>query len=99
MKMKCLACGVEKDTAAKETYPFPDDGIVDDEPVVPLFAIECRGSDWRVAIVCHRCLHKLQPDMWISDSIWSSIMPLTPFSGLPFPAEDQHARFEVERYA
>ena len=96
--MKCHACGVAKNAAAKEPYPFPGDGVIDDEPIVPFLAIECRGLDWRIAIVCHRCLHALQPDLWISETQWASITPITPFSGLPFPSEDQATRFEVDRY-
>ena len=30
MKMKCLACGAEKDTALKELYPYPDNAIATD---------------------------------------------------------------------
>jgi hypothetical protein len=33
MKQKCQACGVEKDTEVKEIYPYPDDGIIVDEPI------------------------------------------------------------------
>jgi hypothetical protein len=112
MKMTCMACGVEKDTATEEIYPFPDDGIVVDRPVAPLFAIECQGplltsnadgtvttSDWRVVVVCHRCLHRLSPDVWISDEIWAAIDPATPFAALPRPAGDESIRFKVESYA
>jgi len=83
MKSKCLACGIEKDTSAKEVYPFPDDGIIDDEPIQPLFDVHCRGAAWRVATVCHQCFHKLDPDMWISESGWSFLNPVTPFAQLP----------------
>jgi hypothetical protein len=98
MKMKCLACGSEKNTSEKEVYPYPEDGIIDD-PICPLTVIECRGSDWRAVIVCHHCQHRLDPDMWISDRCWSSLKPNTPFDQLPFPAEDTGIRFDVETYA
>ena len=116
MKMKCLACGATKETSAKEVYPYSDDGIVSDEPIEPLFVIECQGpllrvireserviqteSEWRVVIVCHECLHRLSPDMWISDSGWASLNPVTPFEQLPRPLADDHSgdRFEVEAY-
>jgi hypothetical protein len=99
MKMKCLACGVEKETTAKEVYPYPDNAIVTDTPIVPLFAIDCRGPEWRVAIVCHDCMHKLDPDLWITDSMWASLAPITSFEKLPLPRGQQIARFNVEDYA
>jgi hypothetical protein len=88
MKQKCLACGVEKDTSVKEIYPYPDDGIIDDEPIEPFLSIECQGgpgpvSDWRFVTVCHACFHKLDPDMWISERCWLSLKPITPFDQLP----------------
>ncbi len=91
MKRKCLACGVEKDTGTKEIYPYPDDGIIDDEPIGPLMDIDCEGpgawqdtpGGWRVVSVCHECFHKLDVDMWISDRCLSSLNPITPFEQLP----------------
>lgn len=89
MKQRCLACGAEKDTSTKEVYPYPDDGIIDDEPIEPLMDIDCQGSrihevtDWRVVTVCHDCFHKLGVDMWISERCWLSLNPLTPFEQLP----------------
>lgn len=101
MKMRCLACGVEKDTSVKEVYPFPEDGMIE-EPVEPLFGVECQGSfgkGWRMAIVCHTCLHKLAPDMWISEQCWLNLNPITPFEQLPTPSKDANTRFVVETYA
>jgi hypothetical protein len=84
MKQRCLACGVEKDTRVKETYPYPDDGIITDEPIDPLMTIDCQGTgDWRVVTVCHACFHKLDVDMWISEDCWRSLNPITPFEHLP----------------
>ena len=88
MKQRCLACGVEKDTSVKEVYPYPDDGIIDDEPIEPLMSIDCQGgighpSDWRVVTVCHDCFHKLDVDMWISDRCCQRLNPITPFEQLP----------------
>lgn len=83
MKQKCLACGVEKDTEIKEVYPFPEDGLID-EPIEPLMRVDCQGTaDWRVVTVCHTCFHKLEVDMWISESCWRSLNPITPFEHLP----------------
>jgi hypothetical protein len=67
----------------KEMYPYPDDGIIDDEPVSSLFDLDCQGPDWRVATVCHSCFHKLDVDMWISEHCWSSLSPIMPFEQLP----------------
>ena len=97
--MKCLACGVFKDVAAKELYPYPDDGIVSDEPIEPLSVLDCQGAEWRVVIVCHECLHKLDPDLWISAGAWASLNPVTPFEELPLPATHGKDRFQVEAYA
>ena len=89
MKQRCQACGVEKDTEVKEVYPYPDDGVITDEPIEPFFEIDCQGpdfdntSDWRKVAVCHRCFHELDVDMWISDNSWKSLNPITPFELLP----------------
>lgn len=96
--MHCLACGITKETSHNEIYPYPDDGIVDDEPVCPLWVLECRGAEWRVAIVCHHCFHKLDPDMWINDRGWAFLNPITPFEKLPLPVEDSSILFQVETY-
>lgn len=83
MKMKCLACGVEKDALIKEAYPYADDGLIA-EPIQPFVTIDCqRAADWRVVTVCHECFHKLQPDLWINDDGWQSLNPITPFEQLP----------------
>lgn len=82
MKVKCMACGVEKDPLRKEVYPYPEDGIVD-EPVTPLWELDCQGADWRWVLVCHDCLHKLDADLWISDRCWRSLNPIVPFEKLP----------------
>jgi len=88
MKMKCLACGIEKDSSVKEIYPYLEDGLIDD-PIDPFMTLDCQGprvsdvTDWRVVTVCHHCFHKLDPDMWISDDGWRSLNPVTPFEQLP----------------
>jgi hypothetical protein len=113
--MKCLACGVVKDTIARELYPYPDDGVIEGEPIVPLFAIECQGppltwdetgrvttAEWLIGIVCHHCFHRLNPDMWITDACWAALNPITPFGLLPRRLEDEGrhgGRFKVEAYA
>lgn len=93
MKNNCFSCGVEKDTEVLEVYPFADDGIVDDEPITPLFILDCQGpvivddpdnySEFRMTVVCHSCFHKLSPDMWISKNCWDSLNPQTPYEKLP----------------
>ena len=83
MKKSCQACGVEKDTEVKEAYPYPDDGF-SNEPMEPLMTIECQGTTgWRVATVCHECIHKLDVDMWISERCWLTLNPIIPFEQLP----------------
>ena len=88
MKMKCFGCGAEKDLTAKELYPFPEDGLISDEPIDPLFVLCCEGWDehsgvWKQVVVCHVCFHKLEPDMWISSNCWATINPKVRFEGLP----------------
>ena len=83
MKNQCLACGVEKDTEAKEAYPYPEDGLID-EPIDPLFKIDCQGTnDWRKVTVCHECFHRLDADQWINEAGWKALNPITPFERLP----------------
>ena len=80
--MKCFGCGVEKDLAVLETYPFED--VDNTEPIDPLFVVVCNGTHGcRACVVCHQCFHKLDPDLWINETIWSSIGPLVPYEKLP----------------
>jgi len=89
MKQKCQACGIEKDSGVKEVYPYPDDGIVDHEPIDPFFTLDCQGPSidgvtaWRSATVCHDCFHRLNPDMWISERCWQALRPVISFEQLP----------------
>ena len=80
MNKKCLACGIEKDIDLHEIYPYPDDCITTEELIEPLIELECQMdndcSDFRIATVCFDCFHKLEPDMWISESMWESLNPL-----------------------
>jgi len=94
--MKCLACGVEKDPAQKELYPY-DDGQVQDEPIAPLYRLDVQGpaipnhpmgySEYRETVVCHECFHRLEPDMWISEECWKRLSPVTPYNLLPLLKE------------
>jgi hypothetical protein len=82
----CHGCGAVKDYAVLEVYPYPDDHIVTDVPIQPLFVLEVEPEDpaglWRQATVCHHCLHRLDPDMWISERMWRGLTPVTPFAHL-----------------
>lgn len=87
-KLKCQACGVEKDPTVLETYPFPEDGIFDDEPIAPFFELDCQDYDFgkgpfKQVRMCHNCFHKSDPDMWISREGWESLKPIVPFTDLP----------------
>lgn len=86
MTERCLACGVEKDPAVMEYFPY-DCGIDQTEPIEPLFAIDCQpthyGEDWRRVTVCHACFHKLGPDMWIAQAHWEALDPKVTFKELP----------------
>lgn len=90
--MKCLACGIEKDMAVKEVYPYGEADHIISDPVDPLFELDCEGgplndgsgySVYKRATVCHECFHKLRPDMWISQRCWELLSPITPFQDLP----------------
>jgi hypothetical protein len=89
--MKCLGCGVEKDMAVKEVYPYPEDERFCEEPIQPIFELECepwsevdkKDASWRKVRVCHECFHKLEPDGWISSRCWRNLKPVTPFEDLP----------------
>jgi hypothetical protein len=84
--MKCMGCGAEKDLDVLARYPYPGDGIVD-EPILQLWTIDCAGvpdtSAWRTAVVCHECFHRLEPDLWINQTMWESLTPVVPFDRLP----------------
>lgn len=87
MKVRCFGCGVEKDAAATEIYPYED--LTQDEPIPALMTLDCEGrtpgreSDWRAVVVCHECFHRLEPDMWIDDRGWAHINPKVTFENLP----------------
>lgn len=84
--MKCYGCGTDKDMNQTEVYSYPEDSLICDEPVEPLFVIECqksKGTEYRACIVCHECFHRLQPDMWISQGMWEELNPIIPYADLP----------------
>jgi hypothetical protein len=91
--MQCLGCGVEKDPAQKELYPYVADGLDCGAPISPLLAIDCQGpripndpnrySEFRAVLVCHSCFHKLEPDMWVTAEGWLKLNPLFPYEKLP----------------
>lgn len=101
MKMQCWGCGQEKDTKMLEVYPHPEDERLTDEPIPPLFVIDCQPGEkeedkrFRVVVVCHQCFHTLDVDMWISSNCWESLNPKVIFENLPFFDE----RGEPEDYA
>ena len=45
------------------------------------------------------CMHKLDPDLWISDGMWAAVGPVTPYEALPLPRAEKTARADVEAYA
>lgn len=88
MLMRCFGCGVQKDTDVKELYT-PDDRLVRDRPIDPLFVIPCEGRGvhsggaWRAVVTCHACFARLDVDHWISSDCWAKIAPRVSFSELP----------------
>ena len=89
--MNCFGCAVAKDPLVNELYPFVEGGIVTDEPIAPLFVLDCQGStnraEYRVVVVCHACFHRLAPDTWISEACWLKLNPTIPFARLPLLSE------------
>jgi hypothetical protein len=73
--------------AVLEPYPYPEDERLCEGPIEPLFVLEIQPDegpgDWKVAVVCHECFKKLDPDMWISENCWININPVIPFDKLP----------------
>lgn len=100
--MKCMGCGVNKDLAVEETYPYPEDERLCDGPLPPLFVLECqpntKGQKWRMVVVCHECFKKLDPDMWIGEQCWISITPTTPFEKLPLDTFEFPQKWNLESY-
>jgi hypothetical protein len=85
--MKCQGCGVDKDPAVLEVYPYPEEEKLCDEPIEPLLEIHCQGREFgkdpfRKVVVCHHCFSKLDVDMWISPRCWESLNPVVPFEQL-----------------
>jgi len=91
--MNCQGCGAERDSVKQYLYPYPDDGIDTSEPISLLFKLDCQGppipdhpqgySEYRTALVCHSCFHRLEPDMWISEACWKRLSPVVPYEKLP----------------
>jgi len=93
--IRCLACGTEKNLDELEIFPH-EDMLTQDEPIQALVTIECQSNDdpadFRIAIVCHDCYFKLEPDMWISEACWLEINAITPFSVLPIAKEFDYTK-------
>lgn len=73
-----------------ELYPFAE--LTHEEPITPLIEIEVQSdalnddsgySEYRHVSVCHKCFNEINPDMWIDQSIWESLSPVTKFEELP----------------
>jgi hypothetical protein len=60
---------------------------------------ECQANaengGYRAVVVCHKCFQLLDPDMWIGENCWLSLMPRIPFDQLPEVADN---RFEPTSY-
>jgi hypothetical protein len=95
--MKCHMCGIDKDPAILEKYPFADeDGIIED-PIEPLFDIDCQPGGpggmnlrpWKKITLCHSCWHRLKPDMWTCQEHYEARNPVTPYNELPDLPENE----------
>jgi hypothetical protein len=91
--MRCFGCDTEKDLDILEISPFANEDGLCDEPIQPLFVLDCQGplipddpngySEFRMTAVCHVCFHTLAPDMWISNECWEDLNPKIPYDKLP----------------
>lgn len=103
MKMKCWGCGTNKDSDVLESYPYPEEDRLTDEPIPPLFVIDVQpqekedGDRYRIVVVCHECFHKLDVDMWIGSNCWRKLNPKIAFEKLPF-YDSVNGRGEPEDY-
>ena len=83
---KCDGCGVEKDEALKEVYPYAGDHIQTERPTSPLFRVDCdvEGGGFRRAWVCHGCFQRMRGDMdmWIDREFWGSFGFVTAYEEL-----------------
>jgi hypothetical protein len=91
--MKCFGCGVEKQMGVLETSKWAEKDGLCDEPIPPLHVIECQSDSdsslFKAIIICLECHHKLEPDMWISESMWKNLNPVISFDMLPMPCVDK----------
>lgn len=101
--MKCWGCGTNKDSDVLESYPYPEEDRLTDEPIPPLFVIDVQpqekedGDRYRIVVVCHECFHKLDVDMWIGSNCWRKLNPKIAFEKLPF-YDSVNGRGEPEDY-
>lgn len=102
MKIRCFGCNIEKDTEKRETYPYDSDGVINDSPIQPLFIIDVQGSgnfgDFKSAIVCHECFHRLDMDQWTSREIWERLKFITKYEDMPpcTTSEEEMASWQQE---
>ena len=95
--MKCHVCGVEKDPAVLERYPFADEDAIIEDPIEPLFDLDCQPGDesgnahgvWKKITFCHTCFHRLRPDMWTCQEHYEALNPVTLYNDLPDLPEDE----------
>lgn len=96
MLLNCFGCGVSKDTAVLESYPYDDDNLNTEKPGVPMLTLDC---DEKAAVVCYDCFHRIQPDMWIDEACWQAHEPEIPYERLPPLIYDKKAPGKPIYYA
>lgn len=95
----CYACGERKILEQLEVYQYESPPMTF-EPIKPLMVIPVVDGEApiRAAIVCHACIHKIDPDMWIAKADWNGLEPVVPFSLLPEAFEAVENRWDVRSY-
>lgn len=96
----CYACGMRKNLEQLEIYAYESPPVTS-EPIKPLMVIPVVDNEApvRATIVCHACVHKIDPDMWIGKDNWASLEPVVPFSLLPEAFEAVENRWDVRSYS
>jgi len=95
----CSACGIKKEMCVLEKYQYQNDGIVTDEPILPLLELDCQsnnGREFRRVSLCHVCFHKVLPDMWMSQRGWELLNPIIHFNDLPKLSDKEKTGMKID---
>lgn len=96
--MRCFKCS--KEIVSETPAPVFQRWHYNPAFVVEVIGGGCKGDgEERCTVVCWHCLNEINPDMWMSDEGWDSLLPVVPFARLPICDHDVEGWDEVETYA